>query len=293
MKNILVPTDFSPCSTVAHSYAAMLAEKTGAVINLITVLEIGQSTPATTGMVNVETTGDYQYMMSLMKLTQARMKNVHNSKVFKNVEVNDHIIIGGASEKIVEASKKLKADMIVMGTHGMSGVSEKFIGSNAERVVRNAGVPVLSVKNDIKNPKIDKILFATDFSKEAESVLPEINKMADLMKAKLVLSKIITPGDYQSTSESEKEIEEFREKTGIYNYIAQIHYAYSREEGIRTAAEAVGANMIAMGTHGRHGLAQLFKGSIAESVVNRAPIPVLTINFTKKSSNGQAHLKKK
>ena len=172
--------------------------------------------------------------------------------------------------------------MIVMGTHGVTGFQESFMGSNAERVIRNAEIPVLSVKTKMKSSKIDSIIFATDFSAETELVLPAISKLSELFKARLVLMKIITMVDFQSTHEAEKQMEAFRKKTKLYNYSTQIYYAYSREEGIRSFSENAGADIIALGTHGRHGLAHFFKGSIAEEVVNHASLPVLTLNFHKK-----------
>lgn len=291
MKNILVPTDFSPCSAVAYNYAALLAEKTGATINLLHVLDVPYSTQATTGSTSTETRGDLFYMMQLMKLTKSRMKKIRNSKIFIEKNVTDNIVIGQVPEKIAEAIKKFKIDLVVMGTHGLNGLQEKFIGSNAERIVRNAEVPVLTVKHEVKNLEIEKIVLATDFTKETDLILPAVSNIADILGAKLILAKIITLNDFESTRETEILIERFKEKNELKNYTTQTYYAYSREEGIRSIAGTIDADMIAMGTHGRHGLAHLFKGSIAEEVVNHSSLPVLTINFHKKimekNINGQ------
>lgn len=282
MKNILVPSDFSPCSAAAYSYASLLADKTGATITLLNVLDVPFSNQATTGNVDSETAGDTVYMMTLLKLTRNRMSKIRSGKYFKDHEVNELVLLGTVPETVSEVVRKKKIDLVVMGTHGSSGFHERFIGSNAEKVVRNADVPVLTVKSEVKNPKIDKILVATDFSKEAEILLPTISQIADTLNAKMILTKIVTVSDFESTHESELQIEAFRNKCRMYNFTTKIYYSYSREEGIRRAADSMGASMIAMGTHGRHGLAHLFKGSIAEEVVNHAAIPVLTLNFHKR-----------
>ena len=289
MKSILVPTDFSPCSASAYSYAALVAEKTGAEIHLLHVLDVHYPEAPSTG----ETSDNVFFMVQLMKLTKSRMKKIRNNKIFSNLEVQEHLMIGQIHEKIAESVKKLKIDLVVMGTHGASGLQETFIGTNAERIVRNAEIPILTVKHEVKNPKIDHIVLATDFSKETEYVLPAVSEIAKIFGAKLTLTKIITLTDFESTHEAELQIKGFRAKSKIRDFSTHVYYSYSREEGIRRIANTIDANMIAMGTHGRHGLAHLFRGSIAEDVVNHASLPVLTINFHKKLMEKQQVIVKK
>lgn len=280
MKKILVPTDFSDNAAAAYDYAALLAEKTSATIYLLHILDIPHAAGPLPDADN-KATADVHYMMEVMKLIKLRIEKLKNNKVFKSAKVVDIIEIGNVPSKICLAAKKYKADIIVMGTHGVSGFQESFIGSNAERVIRNAAIPVLSVKNRMKNSKISTIVFASDFSKETELVLPAISKIAEIFKARLILMKIVTMVDFQSSHETEKQVEEFRKKNKLFNYSTQIYYAYSKEEGIRNFSENAGADLIALGTHGRHGLAHFFKGSVAEEVVNHASLPVLTLNFHK------------
>ena len=104
---------------------------------------------------------------------------------------------------------------------------------------------------------------------------------------------MVTPNKFETTSETEKQIEKFRSKSALYDYSVSIYYADSKEDGIRYAAESSGADIIALGTHGRHGLAHLFKGSIAEDVVSHASLPVLTLNFHKKLMESKATVQKK
>ncbi len=289
MKNILVPTDFSPCSGAAYSYAALVAEKTKAEIHLLHVIAPPYANPSSPG----DTPDETFFKIQLMKLIKSRMSKIRTGKIFNNLNIEEHILVGQIPEKIAEAVKKLKIDMVIMGTHGLSGVQEKFIGSNAEKIVRNAEIPVLTVKHEIKKPKIEHIVLATDFSKETEYVLPTIAKIAKIFGAEIILTKIITLNDFESTYETEKQIRTFKEKNKLYNFSTQVYYSYSREEGIRRVAHTLGAGMIAMGTHGRHGLSHLFLGSIAEEVVNHASLPVLTINFHKKLMEKQAAIAKK
>ena len=292
MKSILVPTDFSECSTSAYSYASLLAEKTHAVVYLLHVLDVPFPSQSVNGN-DASTRLDTHFMMELMKLTKVRMKKAIGSKTFKNVEVKEVIEIGSMPERVFAAAKKYKADIIVMGTHGAKGFQEKFIGTNAEKVVRNAEIPVLSVKEAVVNPKIETIILATDFSSETEHVLPAVSKIAGILSARLILTKVVTQGTFETTFETARKIQKFRNSEELYNFSTKVYYAHSKEEGIRRASSAVGASMIALGTHGRHGLSHLFNGSIAEEVVSHASLPVLTINFHKKLLNSKVKTENK
>ncbi len=279
MKAIIVPTDFSDCAASAYNYAALLAEKTGATIYLLHVLDIPFPSIATGD--DAETTQDTHFMMELMNLTKSRMKKARARKEFKNSDIKEIIEVGPFPQRIFHAVEIYKADMIVMGTHGTSGLQEKFIGSNAEKVVRNANVPVLSVKHGVKKPTIETILFATDFSDEADRVLPAVNAVASLFKAKLILSKIVTQDKFEASAKVDEQIKKFSSKNKLYRFVTNVYYDHCKEDGIRHAANTAKASIIALGTHGRHGLAHFFRGSVAENVVSHASLPVLTINFKK------------
>ncbi|MBI4930389.1 MAG: universal stress protein [Bacteroidetes bacterium] len=270
MKTILVPTDFSECSTATFPYAVLIAKKTGAKILLLHVLDVQGNT------------SDAPYMIAAMNTTKVRMQKLMREPILKGVEVTDAIEVGSISRKVNEAAKKHKADMIVMGTHGASGWHEAFIGSNAERIVRDADVPVLSIKNKIKNLKLENIIYATDFSEETFIVFPIIKKIAQTIGAKLDLMKVVTRIDFETTRETQKSINRFKKKAGAQEHSVFIYYDDVKQEGIRGYANTMKADMIALGTHGRHGLSHFFNGSIAEDLVNHSPLPVLTINIHKK-----------
>lgn len=292
MRSILVPTDFSDCSASAYNYASMLAEKTKATIYLLHVLDIPFPSQSVNGS-ETATRLDTHFMMELMKLTKARMSKVRSGKAFKNAEVHEIIELGSITDKVFSAVKKYRIDMIVMGTHGTGGLQEKFIGTNAEKIVRNSDIPVLSVKYEVKNPKLESIVLATDFSRELDYVLPAVSNIADLLKARLILTKIVTVDKFETSVETESQISEFRKKSKLYNYSANVYYADSKEAGIRLAAERAEADMIALGTHGRNGLSHFFRGSVAEDVVSHASLPVLTINFKKAISTSKAKVEGK
>ena len=273
MKTILVPTDFSECAEHALKHACVLARKTKAKIILLNVIVSDNSENA-------------PFMMALLKETKKKMNRLKELPIWNKVEMRDFIEVGDVSEKVNAAAKKHKADIIVMGTHGAKGLNDVLIGSNAERVVRDAEVPVLSIQDGKENMQIKNIVFATDFSEETKLVFPFIKSFADVFEAKCHLLKIIADSNFKARNLAKKEGEHFLKENGFGKYPITILSDFkSKASGISRFAEVNKADVIALGTHGRHGLAHFLKGSIAEDVVNYSFLPVLTVNFHKKMLN--------
>jgi universal stress protein A len=140
---ILVPTDFSAASDAALAYARSLAEKFGASINLVHVFD----DPFTSGAF----VGDGTVMMPL-DLRQALERSAKDQLAARHAEhgkltgSSTDLLTGSTARCIVEHAQDTNADLIVMGTHGRSGLGHLLLGSVAERVVRTAKCPVLSVR---------------------------------------------------------------------------------------------------------------------------------------------------
>ena len=279
MKTILVPTDFSECANNALRFAAFAAKKTGASLNLLHVLEV----PEIGYQGSIESTvDDVPYMIGLLKAIKAKMKKILSLPFMKGIKVVHNIETGRICDHILKAVEKYGVDLIIMGTHGASILQEVLIGSNAEKIIQNSHIPVLTIRDKIENPKIEKIVFATDFSEEAEYTFPEVEKLANLLDAKIEIVKIITKAEFEPTQKTQSAIKQFQNKFKHSNYITSTYYDYNKQEGIRNFATNVQADIIALGTHGKHGLSYFFNNGFAETMVNHSPIPVLVINFYKK-----------
>lgn len=141
--NIFVPTDFSPASDAALEYAKTLAERFGASLHLVHVLEDGVVTGAFGTEVYVpDTPGMHEGMIhdAEMRLEQ-RFPKAMRERMRGDVE----IVAGTSAKAIVDLAIERNADLIVMGTHGRHGVAHMLMGSVAEKVVRSAPCPVLTV----------------------------------------------------------------------------------------------------------------------------------------------------
>ncbi len=151
MKRILVPVDFSDCSDDAFERAAELAKAFGASIDVLHVWEAPKYLPPE---LLIAGPGPQQ---TLSELTRSRAE--HELAEFLKRMQPLGVSVGGAkieegsaAVKIVEVASSGGYDLIVIGTHGRTGMSRALLGSVAERIVRHAKVPVLSVRHPRQPP---------------------------------------------------------------------------------------------------------------------------------------------
>ena len=171
-----------------------------------------------------------------------------------------------------------------MGSHGASGLSGLFIGSNTEKVVRTCEAPVLVIKKRRENFDIKEAVFASDFEVENITVYNRALKFFNMLGANVHLVYVNRPNQYfRNNVEINKQIELFMSVAHHSNVPGKqkvtILNDYSVEEGIYNYAKTVDANIIALPTRGRKGLAHFFKGSIGEDIANHADLPVITFKI--------------
>lgn len=126
------------------------------------------------------------------------------------------------------------------------------------------------------------MVFASDFYGESYAVFEKIKFFAELSEAHIHLLKVITPRHFEPTPISKKLLEDFIEYFKLTNYSINIYNATSIEKGITDFGDEINADLIAIETHGRTGIAHLINGSLAEDVANHIDRPVLSIRMEKK-----------
>lgn len=142
LKTILVPTDFSPGSEVAIDYAASLAKGSNATLLIVHVVE---PPPA------VVDAGFAGYPLEDTE-PEERQLLAKTRPTDDSVPVRQLLLHGSAASKLVETAEAENADLIVMGTHGRTGLLRTLMGSVAESVVRRSPCPVLTIKNPAHAP---------------------------------------------------------------------------------------------------------------------------------------------
>jgi nucleotide-binding universal stress UspA family protein len=276
MKNILVPVDFSDQARYAAKVAAKIAKQTNSKLFLLHMLELP------TGVIDPSShnsSSNTPTSLLFLKRAHKKFEEFKKSSFLKGVEMEESVLFQKAYEGIIEETKKHNVDMIVMGSKGTSGLEEMLVGSNTEKVVRNSHVPVLVIKNDIEDFKIENIIFASNFKFKNRGSFQNILDFASLFKAKLHLLKINTIHNFETTKESSDAIRNFINEFDLGDYTLNIYNDKSVEAGILNFSEVTDTDVIVLNTHGRRGLAHLFSSSIGEGLSNHAKLPVATFKL--------------
>jgi|SRR5690554_162194 len=275
MKKILVPTDFSEHAEFALKAAAQIAKKNNGEIILLHMLELpSQVVDKVAGR-----TGDVPEIMFFIQKTREHFEKIKNSSFLDGIPVTEAVQFERAFEGIIQASKGHNVDLVVMGSHGTSGVQGFFVGSNTEKVVRTSDIPVLVVKKELDIKDINKFIFASDFTDEMKKPFENAVAFAKAFGARMDLLMINTPGRFMSTEESEKRITSFLKNFDLDDYSMHVYNDYSVEKGVLHFANRVNADLIGVGTHGRTGISHYLNGSIGEDIVNNAVRPVITFKI--------------
>jgi len=276
MKKILVPVDFSSHSEYALEVAGSIAKKHNAEIIALHMLGISEA------MVTQGNASNAFEAMYYVKLAEKQFTEFLDKPYLKDCTVTEAVYNYKAFSDMDRIVKEYEADFIIMGSHGSSGLSEVFVGSNTEKVVRNASVPVLVVKNRMGEFSINKAVFACDFREESVGAYHKAMDLFKSFNADVSLVYVNLPGEnYRSTDEITSRINVFFEKAQESKSSDDVicYNDYTVEDGIFNAAAKINADIIALPTHGRRGLAHFFSGSIGEDLVNHSTIPTITIKI--------------
>lgn len=290
-KSILVPIDFSETSIKALDYALALAAEFNSQIHLVHVLEF----PA---VFNSTSKPSYAIWDKEAKKAAAdRLAELIREKTDESISVKSEVRFGRAFKSVCDVAQEQKADLIVIGTHGFTGLKHVLLGSTAERVVRHAPCSVLTVHarenrkvKSVLKPK--KILFPTDFSESADAALQSVLTLAKQCQAQLHLLYVVPVhygyGDYSQIEFRSLEAEQ--RKTGRKQFAELSKSLLAQNVSVKTevrtgrpateiiqAAEELGSDLIAISTHGRTGWEHALLGSTTEEVVRHSSCPVLVL----------------
>lgn len=284
LKNILYPTDFSQPSELALPFATSLARRYGATIHALHVL-----TPMVTpenGMSGIAIEAEVENASRSMRDLDSQLVGLdHQTKVVNAPAVWDGLMDAVAARSI---------DLIVIGTHGRSGVGRLLLGSVAEEVFRRSACPVMTIGPGVRTSphaggRFHRILFATDHSRASAAAAPYAVSLAENNEARLLLVYVARPIEEQKREAGcQLSVAEMIHK--LYDIVPeQAHLSVPPEVAIEygSAAEQIveagkqrSADLIVLGVRSaRHylGSATHLARNIAHEVVARAACPVLTV----------------
>ncbi len=290
-KKILVPVDFSDCSNKALEYAILFGEKYGAALTLFHVVALFQ-----------EDVGETERMQELEKIVKRQEEKIREQMsgskekvTARGVSVNTVIQRGiNPADTILEFLDEQDFDLVIMGTHGRTGLKHVLQGSVAEKVVRLSPVPVLTIHREVQKYDFDDIVVPIDFSAHSLKAVEYATDLAQTFNSHLyflhVIEQEIHPSFYAAGVTSIFEIdhdlkervvqnmqefvEDFLDESMTTEYVVREGKAH-RE--IVEFAKEKGMDLIVIATHGLSGLEYLLLGSTTEKVVRWATCPVFTV----------------
>lgn len=158
---ILVPVGFSEQSLAALKQACLIAKIKKSEVTILSVIE--EQSKISSLLID----NPIEDIRNKVKDKLDEISELHSSKF--SVKVDSVVASGKIYEQIVEVSSMINANLIVMGTNGSpKGVIKKFIGSNAERVVRLSNIPVITIKENTSTENFDNIILPLDLGKETK-----------------------------------------------------------------------------------------------------------------------------
>lgn len=286
---IVAAVDFSEPSDAALRRAIAIARDAHAALHLVHAYEIPSAATPHYGM-EIAT----ELLDAVRDAGARRLEKERAAAHANGVVCEAHLRAGPPASAIVEAAAELRADLIVMGTRGLGGLKHVLLGSTAERTVRTAPCPVLTMKAGAPSDgRFASILVPVDFSEHTEAVLAMAIELAKESHGRIHLLHVyelptmfataygvpIPPSvwtDIQAAADAQiTALGDLVKRAGI-PFTQQLATA-PVSDAIVEAASAQHADLIVMGTRGHGGLEHFLMGSVAERTLRHASCPVLTL----------------
>ena len=295
---IVVPLDGSPAAECALPWVRTLARRLALPVTLFSVVdlrEISRDVTAADGLLFL----DRMVEDESRRMTDYVNQTAKSLGAVALVTQSDK----GAAETIVETAAADKNSLIVMATHGRSGLNRFLLGSTAEKVLRASNNPVLLVKATetavgAGEAALTSIVVPLDGSELAERVLPAVTELAQKLALEVILMRayaipygaysagegfydpvhletLLTMVKQEALEYLEKKVAELK-RQGLSKVSFVAKEGLSADEIIKFARETP-ANLIAMSSHGRSGVKRLVLGSVTETVVRHSGDPVLVL----------------
>ena len=287
-RNIMLPLDGSALADAAFPLAVDVAKRFGARLHLVRV----HQTPVATADALVAP--QYNTMLRVWE-KEALTKRLDQARAH-GTDGHATLLEGDVVEELRGYADSADVDLIIMSTHGRSGVARVVLGSVAEHMVRTSAAPVLLLPsaNDrtrvTSASSIKRVLLPLDGSSEGEQIIPHAVAMAQACNAELILLHVafsplplvlssVGPVSVVNELASSEESTYLNRILGIIPATVQVRAAVGSGmrpgDAILEEAAREKVDLIAMATHGRSGWARVAYGSIAEHVLRHTGTPVL------------------
>ena len=288
LRTVVAAVDFSPGSAAALVRAADLAERSGAALHLMHADVLFRSS----GDGAPDASPSSALRVRVERLAADALGLDHPAEL--DALAPTVAVVRDTTPRAAILRYADGADLLVVGTHGRSGIARVLLGSVAESLVACAPCPVLTVPASDAAPPTAPVLVAVDFSARSQAALAAGAALAALYGAPVELVHAVRDaGPYPPMAPELLSVSDVdpardaavRERLARFageTAVAAVHVAYGApSHAVPALAADIGAGVVVMGTHARTGLARIV-GSVAQATLRRAPCPVLTLRETER-----------
>jgi nucleotide-binding universal stress UspA family protein len=278
---ILVGIDGSDASNEAVTLAARLAcEQRSQLIFCHSV----NWAPVLSGMVSSGTMlGAAPIIDDLKQAGEELLDRARDTATRVGVEAETRMVENEPARRILELATDEKCSLIVMGTHGRQGLQRLVLGSTTEAVLRESTIPVLTVHAGMRHAEtsqrcFESIVVGIDESEPSDAAIQIVLELPANERRRVLFCSAADSNDAREHAQRVlgKAIGLARARDIS---VSGLVISGTPHEALLIVAQQEGADIIVLGSHGRRGFQRLFLGSVAESIVRTAPLPVLVVRI--------------
>ena len=279
IKRILVPVDFSDASYNAVNNALHLVKLLQAEIYLICVT--GNSTNHFSKW--IENQNEEHTLIDVDNAIIRKMNEMKKDIELKHgIMAHIHISTGYVYTEIVNFANAKQIDMIMMGTQGVTGMSEVIDGSNTQRVVTQSKVPVLSIQETCVAPQFKNILIPIDNSLHSREKVNMALYFGTLFNASMHIIGLLDSYDSQDIELFHikiRSVEEIIDASGLMRTTTLVHAKHIAQAALDYGIEN-NCDLIVINTGHESEVNGFLLGAFAQHIVNHSSIPILSIKHT-------------
>jgi nucleotide-binding universal stress UspA family protein len=282
--DILLPYDGSDGAGAILGHAASIAHWADATVNVLFVADTNQTSVSVVGTHAVD---------GLVNRGEEVVAEAAEALDSYGVAHETDVVQGNPAPTVVEYAETYDQDLIVVPTHGRTGLSRYLVGSVAEKIVRLATTPVLTARmhpdEELTFP-YEQILLPTDGSEAARAAATHGLALAAALDATVhllsviddtslgpdVRSVVVEEAVQEAAHAAVDDLAEMAAERGVADVVRHVDRG-APVASIRDRVEAVDAHAVVMGTTGRRGTDRILLGSVAEQTVRSASVPVITV----------------
>ncbi|MCX6271984.1 MAG: universal stress protein [Bacteroidetes bacterium] len=272
MRPIIVAVDFSECSLNALEHAISISRKGGIDLRMIWVKKPDSTTP-----LYVEGKGD------VIATAEKEFKNLIDKyqPTLPESQLDYKIREGKVHREILQEAKETNAFLIVTGAYGTSGFEEKWIGSNANRIVSGASCPVITIQGEISISRdLSRIVMPIDSTMETRMKVPFTALIAKMFDAEIHVLEL-----YSTKVDNVRKMVDGYAKMAVkylienkVKHVVDAIEVNNLADDIIAYAKSVDANLISIMTEMEKSAKNWWLGSYAEQLTNNSPFPVLVMH---------------